>query len=202
VIESMDKILSLKGQQVYGMKGKIRVYPEGRPDLLLYSADNVITLTVKSLFARLMMASSEPENGIWGLALGTGNPSWGSTTQPTETSTQTALITQVLRKPLSQTTFVDTNYNPIATYNNMVSFQTTINATTDGITAVQLREMGLIGGGTTVVANGGPTNMLTAPYWNPSAPVNNSVTLINYKTLPPLILPPGINVIFNWVITF
>jgi hypothetical protein len=184
------------------MKGGIRVYPEGRPDQLLYRADNVITLTVKSLFARLMMASSEPENGIWGLALGSGDPSWGSSTQPAQTSSQTALLTQVLRVPLSQTTFVDTNYNPITTYNNMVSFQTTVNATTNGITAVQLREMGLIGGGTTVEANGGPTNMLTAPYWNPTAPVNNSVTLINYLTMPPLILPPGINVIFNWIITF
>jgi hypothetical protein len=30
----------------------------------------------------------------------------------------------------------------------------------------------------------------------------DTVVLINYKTLPPLPLPPGINLIFSWVLTF
>jgi hypothetical protein len=58
--------------------------------------------------------------------------------------------------------------------------------------------------------------MLTAPFFNgnPSSYVNpvtqqvnvtamqQTVILINYKTLPPLNLPPGINIIFSWIFQF
>jgi hypothetical protein len=79
-----------------------------------------------------------------------------------------------------------------------VDFQTVLNATLDNIN-VPIREMGLIGGGTHGTAN---TNMLQAPYWDPATRDANSVTLINYKTMPPLALPPGINFIVSWVLKF
>lgn len=181
------------------LKGHIRVYTEthsGGIGEYLYEADNVIVTTVKSLFARLMKSSTEPAFGVWGLALGTGGP-WG--TPPVETAAQTALVTEVKRKILSSANFVDSNFNPLGAgnYSNIVDFQTTINATTDGLTNVTIQEMGLIGGGST-----GVSNMLTAPYWNPNSPLANSVTLVNYKTLPSLILPANVNIIFSWVITF
>src|SRR5208282_1889600 len=102
--------------------------------------------------------------------------------------------------------YVDTNLNPISAYSNIVDFQTTVNATTDNLNQVGIREMGLIGGGTLgVTPPGTDTNMLTAPFWNPNllppGPAN-SVVLINYKTLPPLILPPEIDMIFSWVLSF
>ena len=53
------------------------------------------------------------------------------------------------------------------------------------------------------------TNMQTAPYFNgnPSsyptlAAAQNTVILLNYKTLPSLTLPPGVNIIFSWVFQF
>lgn len=189
---------------------------------VIWQGENIIVNTVKSLFAR-MMANNLPgaplTNGanplsvdclyaIWGLALGTGDPTWAPDNQPTETPGQTALIAQVLRKRLSAANYVTTtdsiNFSPVSFFTNLVDFQTLINATSDNIPGVGIRELGLIGGGSVTSA----TNMLTAPYWNPAdtshggGPDPNSVTLINYKTLPPLILPPGVDLIFSWILSF
>lgn len=194
----------------------IRVFREDTGEIL-YEDHNVIVNVSKWLFARLManvnptdpnppyQQGHEPLYGVWGLALGAGLNTWAPETQPDPTPVQTALFSEFLRKPLSKINFVDSNQNPLSTLSTQVDFQTTINATTDNITQ-GIREMGLIGGGT--FGTNPPstiTNMLTAPYFNPAAippgPAN-SVTLINYKTLPPLILPPGVNVIFSWVLSF
>lgn len=191
---------------------------------MLHQSHNVIVNVVKWMFARLMAntvpnapnppyplgetsdTNADPLYGVWGLALGAGSPSWAPETQPDPTPVQTAIIQQILRKPLSKINYVDTNYNPLATFSTIVDFQTTVNATTDNITQ-GIREMGLIGCGT--INLGGPTNMLTAPYFDPTAtsgpgqgPNPNSVVLINYQTLPPLILPAGVDIIFSWVLSF
>lgn len=173
---------------------------------ILYEAHNVIVNVSKWLFARLM-ANVNPNDpnppyqqghealyGIWGLAFGAGDPSWAPETQPDPTPAQTALIAQFLRKKLSRVNFVDSNQNPLNTLSTIVDFQTTINATTDNISQA-IREMGLIGGGS-FGANPPSTitDMQQAPYFNPSATPTgpaNSVVLINYLTLPPLILPPA-----------
>jgi hypothetical protein len=201
----------------------IRVYRTDTKEIL-YTGHNVIVNTVKWLFARLMSnavpntpnppyplgetsdTNADPLYGVWGLALGAGSPSWAPETQPDPTPTQTALIQPILRKPLSAINYVDANYNPLATFSTTVSYQTTVNATTDNITQ-GIREMGLIGGGT--INLGGPTNMLTAPFFDPTStsgpgqgPNPNSVVLINYKSLAPLILPAGVDIIFEWVIAY
>lgn len=211
--------------------GRIRVYPKGHPDKPIYDDENVIVNVVKFLFARLMANTlpgagsvnagpvplgnlgagntpvGDPLYGVWGLALGTGDPSWSPDTQPVETPVQTALITQVLRKQLSSVNYVDpVTLNPVSIYTNVVSFETTVNATTDNLNQVGIREMGLIGGGTLgITPPGTDTNMLTAPYWNPTlSPPGpaNSIVLVNYKTLPPLILPPETDMIFQWILSF
>jgi hypothetical protein len=215
---------SVLPQQI--VTGHIRVFRKDTGEVL-YEDKNIIVNVVKFLFARLMANTlpgtgstnagplplgytpgtvGDPLYGVWGLALGTGDPSWSPDTQPVETATQTALIAQVLRKQLSTVNYVDTSLNPTNYYTNMVDFQTTVNATTDSLNQVGIREMGLIGGGTLgVTPPGTDTNMLTAPYWNPAlippGPAN-SVVLVNYKTLPPLILPPEVDMIFSWVLTF
>ena len=188
---------------------------------VLYQGHNVIVNVVRWLFARLMAnvlpnapqppytlgqagVSADPLYGIWGLALGAGSPSWAPETQPDPSPVQTALMSQFLRKPLSRISYVDANFNPVPTFSTLVDFQTTVNATTDNITQ-GIREMGLIGGGTLLGAGNEPTNMLTAPYFNPAAvppgPAD-SVVLVNYKTLPPLILPAGVDIIFSWILSF
>ena len=188
---------------------------------ILWQQKNVITNTVKWLFARLMANAlpnapqppytlgqsgvyADPLYGIWGLAIGSGSPSWAPETQPDPTPTQTALISQFLRKKLTRINYVDTNFTPLNTFSTMVDFQTTVNATTDNITQA-IREMGLIGGGTLIGAGGQPTDMQTAPYFYPTGTPPgpaDSVVLINYKTLPPLILPSGVDIIFSWILQF
>jgi hypothetical protein len=188
---------------------------------ILYNGHNIIVNVVRFLFARLMAnalpnapqppytlgqagVSADPLYGIWGLALGAGSPSWAPETQPDPSPIQTALISQFLRKPVSRISYVDQNFNPVSTFSTLVDFQTTVNAATDNITQ-SIREMGLIGGGTLVGAGNLPTNMLTAPYFNPNAvppgPAD-SVVLVNYKTLPPLILPAGVDIIFSWILSY
>lgn len=199
-------------------QGRIRLTREDTGEII-FQDSNVIVNTVKFLFARLMANQvpiaplppyplgqvsspqyADPLYGVWGLALGSGSPIWAANTQPVETPTQTALISQVLRKRLSTIQYVDPNFNPLSTFSLQVDFQTIVNATTDSLTGVGIREMGLIGGGSV----GAATNMLTAPYYDPTNPTPNpnSVVLINYKTLPPLTLPGGVNIIFSWVLSF
>jgi hypothetical protein len=203
----------------YTPQANIRVSREDNGEVL-FEQHNVIVNVCKWLFARLM-ANSNPSDaevpnqmgfevkyGVWGLALGagaTGLNGWAAETQPVETPSQTALIAEFVRKPLSKISFVDENYNPVSTLSTLVDFQTVVNATTDNIIQ-PIREMGLIGGGS---FNGGGTDMYTAPYFNGNpgsyssvAAAQNTVILVNYKTLPPLVLPPSVNIIFSWVLSF
>lgn len=200
------------------LKGHIRIYEQGNPKNMLYSEDNVIVNTVKSLFARLMANSIEPAYGVWGLALGAGSPAWAdSQNQEEEQPTQTHLYQELRRKQISFVRFVDSDLNPVQHFSERVSFQTVVNSTNDALTDRPIREMGLIGGGHNTLNTQGQviasTDMGSARFWNPSidlvtrtdASTNNpaqTVTLINYKTLPPLILAPNLNYIFDWVLSF
>jgi hypothetical protein len=207
-------------RQQYPAKINIRVMRADNGEVL-WTGHNIIVNVVRWLFARLMAnalpnapavpytlgeagVSADPLYGVWGLAIGAGSPSWAPETQPDPSPVQTALISEFLRKPLSRINYVDVNFNPVNQFSTMVDFQTTVNATTDNITQ-SIREMGLIGGGTLVGAGGQPTNMTNAPYFNPAATPPgpaDSVVLVNYKTLPPLILPAGVDIIFSWVLSF
>src|SRR5271169_3926629 len=219
-LKKIDLGSDMLDRQQYPAKINIRVIRADNGEVL-YTGHNIIVNVVKWLFARLMAnalpnapqppytlgqagVSADPLYGVWGLAIGAGSPSWAPETQPDPSPVQTALIAQFLRKPLSRINYVDTNFNPLNQFSTMVDFQTTVNATTDNITQA-IREMGLIGGGTIFGAGGQPTNMLTAPYFNPAASPPgpaDSVTLMNYKTLPPLILPAGVDIIFSWILSF
>ena len=180
------------------MVGRIRIYERQNPDVVLFDSKNVIVNTVKSLFARLMANSTEPEYGIWGLAIGSGDSGWGNT-PPDGLPTQTSLLAETKRKQKSGTRFIDPiTLNPVTGFSEAVEIQTLFNATNDNITS-PVREMGLIGGGTTI---GTPTDMTIAPYWDPVAKNGNSVTLINYKTLPTLTLPAGVDLVFSWILQF
>lgn len=181
-------------------KGHIKVFEQDNPENVLFEDKNVICLNTKYLFARLLANSLEPQNGVWGLAVGAGAPDWPANNQPDALASQQRIITPLLRKKCSSQRFVGLDLNTVANngFSNMVDFQTILNATTDAI-ATPIRELGLIAGGTADPV----TNMYTAPFFD-SASINtvNSVVLINYKTLPPLKLPEGINFIFSWILTF
>jgi hypothetical protein len=207
-------------------RGAVRVFREDTGEVL-YEDHNIITNISRWLFA-VFMAATGPEQpvnpgtvapplyGVWGLALGAGSPSWAPQTQPVETAQQVELIQPLVRVQLSRVNFVSQdnsgNWSPVPYLATNVDFETTVNSTVNNINQ-PIREMGLIGGG---IANMGSYTMLTAPFFNgnPSSYVNpvtqqvnvtamqQTVILINYKTLPPLNLPPGINIIFSWIFQF
>ena len=194
--EHMDNII----------KGHIRVYEQTNPKNVIFEEDNVICTNTKYLFARMMAASASnpsvwPGFGVWGLAVGAGGPDWPINTQPDATSTQQSIVSPILRKRLSSVNYVDPALNIIVNngYSNIVDFQTILNATSDNI-GTPIREIGLIAGGV------GSTDMVNAPFFDSTnqTTVNtiDSVTLVNYKTLPPLKLPDGISFVWSWILTF
>jgi len=184
------------------LKGHVKVFDIDHPDRIVFERKNVICNSVSYLFGRLLASNTEPLAGVWGLSVGqggTGAQGWSANNQPAPTSTQTAMVSEIKRKQLTSVTYLDSNGNPTASLTTSLQFLTILNATTDGI-SVPIREMGLIGGGTTLTANGGPTNMLTAPFFNPASPADNTVLLINYLTVPPFLLPPSVNMGIGWIL--
>jgi hypothetical protein len=103
------------------------------------------------------------------------------------------MVDEIKRKQLAQVQFVDSQGNPTSALTNVVSFLTVLNDTTDNITS-PIREMGLIGGLTS-------PNALTATYLDPSAPAAGTLVLINYVTLPPFLLPSGVDMGVKWTLT-
>jgi len=206
--------------------GHIRIYEREDPKHVIFEDHNVIVNTAKAMFARLMFANVDHLDafypaalyGVWGLCLGSGNPTWAPNTQPAADPTQVAVVSPILRKPLTSVSFLDVYGNPSTVISETVSFQTALNATTDGFHATAIREMGLIGGGSPnstghtgprytvsagqVVDNWVPTDMRTADWWDPATRNPNSITLVNYKTMAPLILPAGITFVLDWNLTF
>lgn len=162
---------------------------------------NVIVNGVSYLFARQFLNPLEPLAGVWGLAVGQGGVGWSDTLPPPPVANTTSLVAEFKRKQLASAVFVDQNGNPTTALTTSVKFTTQLNATSDSIT-IPIREMGLIGGGTNLVVNSGPTDMLHAPYFNPVVPQSNTVLLINYFTLPPFILPEKVNFGIAWQLNF
>jgi len=182
------------------IKGHVRAFDNLRPENTLFERDNIICDGTANLFARLLFASSDPVAGVWGLAIGAGGQGsggWSPTVQPDPQATQIALVSEIRRKQLAKTSYLDAESNVTAALTTTVRFSTVLNSTLDQI-SVPIREMGLIGGGTNTVSLGGPTNMLTAPYFDPAAPSANTVTLINVINTPSFILPTGISVGIDW----
>lgn len=180
--------------------GHIKIYDAERRDRVFYEAKNLIVNSSAFLFSRMLLNSLEPSFGVWGLAIGAGGSGqngWSATQQPDPVVTNNAMVSEILRKQFSSSTFLDANGNPTSAITTTIQVQTILNATTDNITQ-PIREMGLIGGGTTSAAAGGPTNMQTAPYFDPNNPIANSIILLNYKTLPSFSLPPNISVAIDW----
>lgn len=190
------------------LTGIIRVYEQDHPERVHYCAKNVICNGVKSLFARMMKDVREPNYGVWGLAIGAGKPEWTIDNHDEAIATQTALFSQIMRKPCNVIRFVkpvgtiiteETVWEPVLTGTaEAVEYQTPFNATKDQI-KVPIQEMGLIGGGQYSAT---PTDMYLAPFWDAATCLPTSVSLINYKTLAPLSLPEDITMVFSWVLVF
>jgi hypothetical protein len=202
----MKNFQEVNGIALPPVKGRVRFF-NAESGETLYQRDNVICNGISYLFSQMMTSNTSIVSGVWGLAVGAGGtaPLWSPTQQPDPLPTQTAMVSEIKRKALSQIQFIDpttispTNPNgsPTLTWTTTVSFQTILNATTDNI-STPIRERGLIGGGSSAVHS----NMLTAPYFTPAAPVLNSVILINYITIPAFILPNSVNMGIDWILSF
>jgi len=178
-------------------RGHIRIFESANPNNILYENKNTICNGASWLFARMFANISEPQSGVWGLAIGAGDSTWPTNNQPDALPVQTGIISPIMRKPLSSAKFVDSNFNQV-THSNLVDFQTVLNSTTDNILS-PIREMGLIGGGN---ATTDMMDQINTPFFDPTAPDNSHAVLINYKTLPPLLLPAGVNFTMSWILTF
>jgi hypothetical protein len=196
------------------VEGYLRVLDqENKP---VFAQKNVIVLGVKHLFARMFAnmgkTTDEVRWGVWGLALGEGDPAW-ATVPPADNTVFQLVDTQHVRKALSKVQYVNKIPDPLGgpdlivpstTWTNMVEFQTQINATTDGLikpdTSIKvIREMGLIGGG----SKSANTDPKTKAFWDETNNnVPDSMSLINYKTLPSLIFPPDVTFLISWTLSF
>jgi hypothetical protein len=199
------------------LKGAIKIL-DPRTGLDLYQADNLIVTGTRYLFARLFEAAGTTDAPIWpvwGLMLGSGLDSWvDANAGNVATVNINQMTTEILRKPYSKVQYVtkttapDGSFTitPASTNTATVEFQTPINATTDGLydpntlTTKKIREMGLIGGGQVAAATD-PT-IPNGPMWSPTNNVSNCMTLINYKALPTLILPPDVTFLISWTLSF
>jgi hypothetical protein len=187
------------------VRGDLRIFPLKNPKQTIFEKKNVICNTNSFLTARLFANSAEPVAGVWGLAVGAGKATWSANAQDDPTALQVNMFSELKRKQLAEVTYLDGTGAPTTAITNVVEFITVLNATTDLISD-PIREMGLIGGGTN--AGSIPTNMLTAPYFDPSGvtpntvATNNSVVLINYMTLPTFLLPEGVDMGISWTLTF
>jgi len=199
------------------LKGAVRII-DTRTGRDWFQANNLIVTGTRFLFARLFEAAGTtdaPLWPVWGLMLGSGLDSWvDSNADNVATVGLTQMTTEILRKPYSKVQYVtkttapDGSFtiSPASTNTGAVEYQTPINATNDGLydpttlTTKKIREMGLIGGGQVL----GGTNPTTpnGSMWSPSNNVSNCMTLLNYKALPTLLLPPDVTFLISWTLSF
>jgi len=144
------------------------------------SFPNVIVTVASILVARLFKDNSEPANGAFALALGTGDPSSDPFSPPAATAGQTTLEAEVIRKQFASVNFIDTLGAVSATATNVVDFTTFFSESEAADTP--LLEMGLFGGDATLAPNTG--------------------TMINYRTFKVINKSSTSTLTITWRLTF
>lgn len=160
---------------------------------------NVVTLDLSILLARLAKDSIEPSHGIFALAVGTGDVGWDLQNPPAATNTQRSLYAEIARKTFVSTSFIDSGGAEVAIPTNVVDFVTTFTATE---AVGPLVEMGLIGGD--VSDDLGTTNPVTPAngVYDDTEDVRNQDTLCNYLTFPVINKPASATLTLTWRIQF
>lgn len=140
---------------------------------------NIIVDTASVLLARLMKDNTEPLSGARVLALGTGAPTWDLQNPPEETTAQTQLESELIRKEFQSVNFIDSLGAISVVPTNVVDF-TTLFLESEAVGP--LVEMGLIGD---LPAGGVGTG-----------------TLINYRTFPVINKPNTSTLTITFRLTF
>lgn len=161
---------------------------------------NVVTIDASILVARLLKSPnvanvSEPKFGIYALAVGTGDIGWDPLNPPAGTSTQRSLYTEIGRKKIATSNYIDSLGSISAIPTNVVDYTTTF-AESEAVGG--LVEMGLIGGDP-------DTNVLIR---NPILPANGIYSsaidvrsmdmLVNYISMKVISKPASSTISFTW----
>ena len=175
------------------LKGRVRIFEAENPSNIILDEKNLILNGTSWLFSKLMYDNQSVTSSVWGLALGSGNTSWdGNLVDPVETDYK--LESEITRLALTNKHYIDSNGLSV-TWATTVDFQTNVSTTTiPALQGRQIRELGLIGGNA--------TSFPTSPYFDPGAPLVDSVILINLKRFQALTLPDGVNFIISWQLAF
>jgi hypothetical protein len=160
---------------------------------------NLVVLDASILIARLMKDNAEPPNGIFCLAMGTGDIGWNPMTPPAPTNTQRALYSELARKTFANTQFINAGGIPVAIPTNVVDFTTTF---AESEAVGPLVEMGLIGGN--VSSNLNVRNPVSPPNgsYDPTVDLTEFETLVNYLTFPVINKPATSTLTIVWRLTF
>lgn len=198
----------MNGKEHYNptLSGRVRIFEKENPSNILFDQKNLILNGTSWMFSQLMFNHTEVDTSIWGLAIGQGEATWDDNL-PDPVATDYSILypfylsnsSQIpLRIALSsaQTHFIDPTTSQATSWSTTVDFQTNISTTIyPELQGQNIRELGLIGGVK-------PTSFSTSPFFNPSAPVQDSVILINLKRFQGLQLPDGVNFIISWQLAF
>jgi hypothetical protein len=136
---------------------------------------NLVVKDASILVARLLKNNSETGlNGMFALAVGTGDSGWDPMHPPAPTNSQRALFSELTRKRFASTNFVDSLGNPSSLPTNVVDFVTTF---TESEAVGPLVEMGILGGNI-------DSNMsIKNPVSPPNGPYDSTVDLTVFETL-------------------
>jgi len=130
------------------VSGRIKVYDENNKLVKTHEVPhNEVTEQFYILLARLCRAPDEPEGGLTFMAVGSGDPSWDITNPPAPTGTETELVAEIARKPISSITFVDVDGSPSATPTRWIDVLTTFGP---GEGTGSIMEIGTFGGDTEI----------------------------------------------------
>ena len=166
-------------ENVPGLKGELilKAYDMAQDGKLVYEYrhSNIIVNTASILIARLLKNSSEPQNGISFLSIGSGSGEWDLFDPPAPTTSQTYLENEFYRKAIDVSTFVHPETGePTNAYTNIVDYAVTFG---EGEAVGPIVEMGLFGGDATAEINTGTmVNWRTFPVINKTSTM--SVTVI------------------------
>jgi len=171
--------LGIKSEDTYELKLRGEIFlnlNDARTGNLLDSRhyQNTITKDASILLARLCKDPTEPSSGIFALAVGSGDVGWDLQNPPAATSNSRALESELARKEISSSTFIDSGGNPSAIATNIVDFSTTFS---ESEAVGPLVEMGLVGSPVDI------TPPLTAVPVSPASPYNPAIDLSNFDTL-------------------
>lgn len=166
-------------EDIPGLKGELilKAYDMAKDGKLVYQYrhSNIIVNTASILIARLLKDSSEPQNGISFLAIGSGSGEWDLFDPPAPTTSKTFLENEFYRKSIDVSTFVHPETGePTNAYTNIVDYAVTFG---EGEAVGPIVEMGLFGGDATAEINSGTMiNWRTFPVINKTSTM--SVTVI------------------------